>query len=39
MLNLLDIFSGLVTDEGGGAKRPTLPKICRTYPTIMRLGM
>ena len=23
---------------GGGAKRPPLPKICHTYPTIMKLG-
>ena len=29
-------FSGLLTD--GGAKRPPLPKICQTYPTMMKLG-
>ena len=23
---------------GGGAKRPLLPKICHTYPTMMKLG-
>ena len=23
---------------GSGAKRPLLPKICHTYPTIMKLG-
>ena len=23
---------------GGGAKRPPLPKICHTYPTMMKLG-
>ena len=22
----------------GGAKRPPLPKICHTYPTMMKLG-
>ena len=22
----------------GGAKRPLLPKICHTYPTMMKLG-
>ena len=26
-------------DGGGGAERPPpLPKICRTYPTMMKLG-
>ena len=26
--------------DGGwaGAKRPTLPKICHTYPTMIKLG-
>ena len=23
---------------GGGAKSPPLPKICHTYPTMMKLG-
>ena len=23
---------------GGGAKMPPLPKICQTYPTMMKLG-
>ena len=23
---------------GGGPKRPPLPKICHTYPTVMKLG-
>ena len=23
---------------GGGQKGPTLPKICHTYPTMMKLG-
>ena len=33
-------FSGLLTNEGGrrGAKRPPLPKICDTYPKMMKLG-
>ena len=22
----------------GGSKRPALPKICHTYPTMMKLG-
>ena len=30
-------FSGLVTD-GGPPQSPTLPKICHTYPTMMKLG-
>ena len=30
-------FLGLLTDEMG-PKRPPLPKICHTYPTMMRLG-
>ena len=28
----------LLTDEGGGAKRQPIPKICHTYPTMMKLG-
>ena len=34
-------FLGLLTDDGeGGAckKAPPLPKICHTYPTMMKLG-
>ena len=35
-------FSGLLTDEGWGwgrgLKRPPLPKICLTYPRMMKLG-
>ena len=30
-------FLGLLTD-GGGPKRPPLPKTCQTYPTMMKLG-
>ena len=30
-------FSGLLTD-GEEAKKATLPKICRTYPTMMKLS-
>ena len=30
-------FSGLFTD-GGGSKKAPLPKICHTYPTMMKLG-
>ena len=41
MANTLTLFrmgiSGLLT-VGGGAKRPPLPKICHTYPTMMKLG-
>ena len=25
-------------EEGGGAKRTPLPKICHTHPTMMKLG-
>ena len=32
-------FLGLLTDEGGGeAKRPPPPKICHTYPVMMKFG-
>ena len=32
-------FFGAAHGWGGGAKRPRpLPKICHTYPTIMKLG-
>ena len=31
-------FSGLLSDGGGGGKEAPLPKICLTYPTIMKLG-
>ena len=41
MANTLTPFrmgiSGLLT-VGGGPKRPPLPKICHTYPTMMKLG-
>ena len=30
------VFLGLLTD-GGGAKKPSLPKICHTSPAIMKL--
>ena len=25
-------------ETGGGAKKPTLPKICHAYPTTIKLG-
>ena len=28
----------LLTDGGEGAKRRPIPKICHTYPTMMKLG-
>ena len=31
-------FSGLLTDGEGGGKKTPLPKICHTYPTMMKLG-
>ena len=33
-------FVGAGHDAGGGAKSPThpFPKICHTYPTMMKLG-
>ena len=32
-------FSKLLTDGGErGGKRPPIPKICHTYPTVMKLG-
>ena len=32
-------FSGLLTDgEGGGGKKDPLPKICHTYPAMIKLG-
>ena len=31
-------FFGLLTDGVGGAKRPSLPKVCQTYPTVVKLG-
>ena len=34
----MGIFLGLLTDWGGGAKRPPVSKICHTYPTMMKLG-
>ena len=30
---------GAALGWGGGAKRPPLPKICHTYPTMMKLGI
>ena len=38
--NLNPILDGLLTDGGGGwvAKMPPPPKICHTYPTMMKLG-
>ena len=32
-------FSGAAHGWGGGAKRPPLPKICHTYPKVMKLGI
>ena len=33
------VFSRLLTDGGGGGgKKAPLPKICHTYPTMMKLG-
>ena len=38
MLNLFRMgFFGAAYGWGGGAKRPPLPKICCTYPTMMKL--
>ena len=31
-------FRGCSWMGGGGAKRPPLPKICHTYPTMIKLG-
>ena len=31
-------FQGFSRMGGGGKKAPRLPKICRTYPTMMKLG-
>ena len=33
-------FSGLLMDEEGGkgVKKALFPKICHTYPTMMKLG-
>ena len=31
-------FSGLLKDEGGIVKKSPFPKICHTYPTMMKLG-
>ena len=30
------VFSGLLADEEG--KKANLPKVCHTYPTMMKLG-
>ena len=34
------LFRGFsrIGEGGGGAKRASLPKICHTYPTMMKLG-
>ena len=32
------LFLGCSWMDGGGAKRPSFPKICHTYPTMMKLG-
>ena len=32
------VFSGLLTDEGGGEKAPPFPKTCHINPTKMKLG-
>ena len=31
-------FSGLLMEGGSGQKGHPLPKICHTYPTMMKLG-
>ena len=31
-------FFGAAHGYGGGGKKAPLPKICHTYPTIMKLG-
>ena len=33
LFGVADVMGG-----GGGAKRPSLPKICHTYPTKTKLG-
>ena len=33
------LFLGLLTDGGGKKAPPALPKICCTYPTMMKLGI
>ena len=32
------LFGGLLTDGGGAGQKVPLPKICPTYPTMMKLG-
>ena len=32
------IFRAVHGWEGGGAKMPSIPKICHTHPTMMKLG-
>ena len=34
---IVTVFSGLLTNEGEGQKG-RLPKICHTYPKMMKLG-
>ena len=33
----MGIFEAAHGWRGGGAKRPPIPKICYTYPTVMKL--
>ena len=38
-INPIQEFSGLLTDGGGGGcKKSPLPKICHTYPKMMKLA-
>ena len=34
----MGIFGAAHGLGGGGAKRPHFPKVCHTYPTMMKLG-
>ena len=34
----MGIFWWLLTDGGGQKATPPIPKICQTYPTMMKLG-
>ena len=34
----MDFFDAAHGWGGGGQKGPPLPKICHTYPTLMKLG-
>ena len=33
-----ELFQGCSRMKGRGVKRPPLPKICHTHPTVMKLG-